>query len=149
MSHAETAFLGLGGTTKNVAELYSEIKDLRKEEDALFNDIMALRERALNDGDEAFYGIRGKKLVKKLTEMGARTANRVGKFRKAYETEVAKYAKEVDEEQTAVYKSPKSIRKSNKKAPPIKTKQEFTEEEEDDANVAATMAMVKSMLKLK
>lgn len=147
MSHAETAFLGLGGTTKDVNELYTEIFDLRQEEDRLYTEIMALREKALNDGDEAFYGIRGKKLVKKLTEMGARTANRVGKFRKAYEKEVAAHAKAIEEEQSAVYKSPKDIRKNNKKAPPPKPKQKAGEEE--DVNVAATMAMVRSMLKMK
>lgn len=146
MSRAETAFLGLGGTSKDVSELYAEIYDLREQEDALYTEIMALRTRALNDNDEAFYGIRGKKLVKKLTEMGARTANRVGKFRKAYEKEVAAHAKAIEEEQAAVYQSPKDIRKSNKKAPPSKLKEEAGEE---DVNVAATMAMVRSMLKMK
>ena len=144
MSHTETAFQGLGGTSKDVAQLYTEIPRLREEEDSMYNEIMALRERALNDGDEAFYGNRGKKLVTKLAIMGTRTANRVGKFRNAYEKEVAAHAKAIEEEQAAVYKSPKDIRKSNKKAPPPKPKQEV-----EDVNVAATMAMVRAMLNKK
>ncbi len=40
---AQTAIFGLGGTSKDISELYAEIYDLRVEEDALYTEIINSR----------------------------------------------------------------------------------------------------------
>lgn len=136
----ETAVFGLGGTTKNVEELYREIYDLRQEEDKLYTEIFKLREAALKGNNEAYYGVRGKKLVKALTEMGARTANRVSKFRTAYDKEAKAHVKQVEEDQNTNFLKAGDIRNSNRKLPEGSM--------DDDENVAATVAMVRTLLNM-
>ena len=130
---AHTSFLGLGGTSKNVVELYTEIYELRSEENELYKEILKVRAAAMKgvqdqdgkvmvgaDGkpvlNEAYYGPRGAKLMKRLIEMAARTANRVGKVKKAYANEVAEHKKMEEEKQKEQFKSVKDIRKGNKES---------------------------------
>lgn len=168
---AHTAFLGLGGTKKNLAELYDEIEELREEENKLYTEILKVREAAVvgvkdKDGkvmvgadgkpilNEAYYGPRGAKLIKRLMEMGARTANRVSKVKKSYDKEVAEHKKMEEEKQKEQFKSMQDIRKANKQGNQSEAGTSCTScgacggtrAEAGDENVKATMDLVRNML---
>ena len=177
---AQTAIFGLGGTSKDIGELYDEIYDLREEEDALYTEIINSRNEAIlgikdEDGNFIkgadgkpitrgdFYGPRGAKLIKKLMEIGARTANRVGKVKKAYYKELADHKANEDEDIKQKFISVKDIKQANKK---VKEKKKDNKGEENDkekkpnantgcdacdgletdADVSATMDLVRKML---
>ena len=160
---AHTTLLGLGGTSKNVSELYDEIYELREEEDQLYTEILKARSAAMEgvkdkdekvmvdkDGNpilnEAYFGPRGAKLVKRLMEMGARTANRVGKVKKAYIKEVAEHKKMEEEKQREQFKSVKEIK--NNWADTSCGACGKTGADVDDENVKATMDLVRTMLNM-
>jgi hypothetical protein len=144
----ETSFLGLGGTTKDVVELYNEAMDLYEEQFKAFEELFALRDQATAGTNEAYYGTRGNRMVKTITELAARIANRNSKFRVAYNKEVKEHNKRVEEEHKAGFKSADDLRKKHKKRLVSGTVPEAAEEDEDE-NVTATVAMVRDMLKMK
>lgn len=160
---AQTAFLGLGGTSKDIKELYAEIYELRQEEDLLYNEIINVRNEAIlgvKDGDGNiikgpdgkpitkgdFYGPRGAKLIKRLMELGARTANRVGKVKKAYYKEVADHKKIEEAEMQEKFKSVKDIAAANGKG--AESSCDACGGAGNDADVDATMALVRTMLNM-
>lgn len=160
---AQTAFLGLGGTSKSVEELYREIYDLRQEEDALYTAIINVRNEAIlgvKDGDGNiingpdgkpvtkgdYYGPRGAKLIKRLMELGARTANRVGKVKKAYYKEVADHKRIEEAEMQEKFKSVKDIAAANGKD--AESSCDACGGMETDGDVQATMALVRNMLNM-
>jgi hypothetical protein len=168
---AHTAFLGLGGTSKNVDELYNEIYELRIEEDELYKEILKVRAAAMEgvkdkdgkvmvgaDGEpvlnEAYYGPRGAKLMKRLIEMAARTANRVGKVKKAYAKEVAEHKKMEEEKQKEQFKSVKDIRNGNKNSVEDGTGTSCGScggtgaKAVDEENVQRTMDLVRNLLNM-
>ena len=163
---AQTTLLGLGGTSKDISELYAEIFDLRQEEDALYTEIIDVRNEAIlgvkdKDGNIIngpdgkpitkgdFYGPKGAKLVKRLMELGARTANRVGKVKKAYYKEVAEHKKKEEEEMKGKFKSVKDITAENKKGREAESSCDACGGVETDEDVKATMDLVRTMLNMK
>lgn len=173
---AQTAVFGLGGTSKDIKELYTEIYDLRVEEDALYNEIINSRNEAIlgiedEDGNIIkgadgkpitrgdFYGPRGAKLIKRLMEIGARTANRVGKVKKAYYKELAEYKANEDANIKQKYLSVKDIKQANMKVKEKKKGEDEKKKEsltgcdacdvlETDEDVSATMDLVRKMLNM-
>lgn len=159
---AHTAVFGLGGTSKDIRELYNEIYDLREEEDALYTEIIKVRDEAIvgikdeegnimkgTDGKPItrgdFYGPRGAKLIKRLMEIAARTANRVGKIKKAYYKELADHKKNEEAEMQEKFMSVKDIKKLNVKA---NTECDACGGLETDEDVIATMELVRTMLNM-
>jgi DnaJ-class molecular chaperone len=158
---AETSFLTqFTGTKKTVNELYDETVDLYYKQFEAYKKLLDLRESALEGSGEAYYSVRGKSLVKIVSDYAVRIANVQRKLLAAYANDIKEYTTRVQEEHMGEFADsgkPKrntipwdlARRKKGKKTVPIKNDalDEMPDEELEDTLVTA--ADIRNILKRK